>query len=249
MKRMFLIVAALSLTAVFTGCKKDNNSKTHTFYGTPANVGNGTVSSYVAINSNGTPQSLGFTFTKSMLDGLPDDGVTPTYMTMLNLPPQAAITGFDHLELDWNPRGHEPEAIYGLPHFDFHAYIVSMDELMQIVPGPDNTPVDPKYVPQDYVSGVIAVPNMGVHWLDMTSPEFNGQTFTTTYIYGFYHGNMIFGEPMITLAYLQSNPNVVLDIKQPAEFQKPGYYPTKYRISYDAKGQQYFVSLEGLVKH
>jgi hypothetical protein len=90
---------------------------------------------------------------------------------------------------------------------------------------------------------------MGVHWIDMTSPEFTGSTFTTTYIYGFYKGNMLFGEPMITLAYLQSEPDVTLDVKQPAEFKKPGYYPTKYRISYDKQQQSYSVSLEGLVKH
>lgn len=249
MKRVFVIVAALILTAFFTGCKKDDHSNGNIFYGTPQNVGNGAIRSYVEFNGKGIPQAIGFKFTKSMLTGLPNDGTTPTYMTMLDLPKEAAITGFDHLELDWNPNGHEPMNIYGLPHFDFHLYIVGMDELMQIVPGPDMTPVEPQYIPEDYESGVIAVPNMGVHWLDMTSPEFHGETFSTTYIYGFYHGNMLFGEPMITLAYLQSQPDVTLDVKQPAEFQKPGYYPTKYRISFDKKDQTYSVSLEGLVKH
>jgi hypothetical protein len=124
-----------------------------------------------------------------------------------------------------------------------------MDELMQIVPGPDLTPVDPKYVPTDYMSGVVAVPNMGVHWIDSTSAELNGSVFTTTYIYGFYKGNMLFGEPMITRDYLLKQPEVTLDVKQPAEFQKPGYYPTKYKISYNKQQQSYSVSLEGLVKH
>lgn len=249
MKKVFLIVAAFSVAALFTSCKKNDRPAVKTYYGTDAHVGNGIVRSFVTINADGVPESIGFNFTKTMLSGLPDDDKTPTYMTMLDLPAEAAVTGFNHLELDWNPNGHEPLEIYGLPHFDFHAYIVSMDELMQIVPGPDNTPVEPQYIPQDYISGVIAVPNMGVHWLDMTSPEFQGQTFTTTYIYGFYQGKMLFGEPMITLAYLQSNPDVILDVKQPAKFEKPGYYPTKYRISYNEKGQEYFVSLEGLVKH
>lgn len=248
MKKVFLLVTAFALTAVFTGCKK-NDLKSKIFYGQTANVGNGTVRSFVVLNWDGTPQSVGFNFTKSMLAGLPDDGKIPTYMTMLDLPPQAASSGFNHLELDWNPHGHEPSNIYGLPHFDFHFYIVGMDELMQIIPGPDTTSVDPKYVPKDYISGVVAVPNMGVHWVDPNSPEFNGKTFTTTYIYGFYHGSMLFGEPMITKAYLETLPNVTMDVKQPAEFQKSGYYPTKYRISYDPQGQQYFVSLEGLVKH
>ncbi len=246
---MFLLVAAFTLTAVFMGCKKNDNSKNKIFYGNPAKVGNGTIRSFVVLKADGTPESIGFNFPKSMLSGLPDDGKMPTYMTMLDLPPQAASSGFNHLGIDWNPHGHDPLNIYGLPHFDFHFYMVSMDELMQIIPGPDQTPVDPKYVPKDYVSGVIAVPDMGVHWLDMTSQEFNGKTFTSTYIYGFYHGNMVFVEPMITKDYLETLPNVTMDVKQPGEFQKHAYYPTKYSVSYDAAQQEYRVSIEGLVKH
>ncbi len=56
---------------------------------------------------------------------------------------------------------------------------------------------------------------------------------------------ILFGEPMITKAYLETLPDVTLDVKQPAEFQKPGYYPTKYRISYDKQQKIYTVLLEG----
>ena len=42
---------------------------------------------------------------------------------------------------------------------------------------------------------------MGWHWIDPLSPEFTGQPFSKTYIYGYYGGELSFVEPMITLAY------------------------------------------------
>jgi hypothetical protein len=63
MKRVFVIVAALILTAFFTGCKKDDHSNGNIFYGTPQNVGNGAIRSYVEFNGKGIPQAIGFKFT------------------------------------------------------------------------------------------------------------------------------------------------------------------------------------------
>jgi hypothetical protein len=168
---------------------------------------------------------------------------------MLDLPAEGVVTGFDHIEIDWNPNGHDPLAIYGLPHFDFHFYVAGMDELMSIVPGPDMTPIAPEYIPKDYVSGIFAVPNMGVHWTDTLAAEYHGSTFDKTFIYGFYKGEMLFVEPMISVAYLQTHPNISTDVKLPQQFQKHAWYPTKYRVAYDAPHKEYFISLEGLVKH
>lgn len=248
MKKMVLAFAVFSFTALLSGCHKDNQNKEKIYYGESKALGNGTVRSYVVLDQNKNPVSVGFNFTESALSGLPTE-VEMGNMMMLDLPPQGAVTGFNHIEIDWNPLGHEPLSIYGLPHFDFHFYIVGMDELMSIVPGPDMTPVAPQYVPKDYVSGVVAVPNMGVHWTDSLSAEFHGSVFNKTFIYGFYQGNMLFVEPMITLAYLKTHPNSTSDVKQPQQFQKSGWYPTKYRVAFDASQKQYYVSLESLVKH
>ena len=51
-----------------------------------------------------------------------------------------------------------------------------------------------------------------------TAPEFIGKPFTVTYIYGFYHGNMTFVEPMITKAFLETHPDFTLPIKQPQAY-------------------------------
>ncbi len=48
------------------------------------------------------------------------------------------------------------------------------------------------------------VPQMGAHWVDVTSPELNGSTFAQTFIYGSYDGQVNFYEPMITLDFLKN---------------------------------------------
>jgi len=247
MKKYSLIFsAALILSVSFVSCKK--NSKSGTFYGKEENVGNGTVHTFVTLNDDGNPEKIGYQFTESMLSGLPDKDAM-TNMHILNFPPEANAAGYDHAELDWNPHGHDPLPIYGYPHFDFHFYLVGTDELAKIIPGPDTVTVDPKYIPTDYETGVMAVPNMGVHWADSLSSEYQGQKFTKTFIYGFYHGKMLFVEPMITQEYLETHPDVTMPVKQPAAFQTPAYYPTQYSIHYDANKKEYTVALEGLVKH
>lgn len=245
-KYLLFFTAALILSTSFFSCKKA--SKAATYYGDETHVGNGTVRTFVTLNDNGDPQSIGYKFTESMLSGLPDnDGMDN--MFVLNFPSQASVTGFDHAELDWNPHGHDPLPIYGYPHFDFHFYTVGNGELSKIIPGPDTVSVDKQYIPKDYVSGVMAVPNMGVHWADTLSSEYHGQKFTKTFIYGFYRGKMLFVEPMITKEYLETQPNITIPVKQPAAFQKSGYYPTAYSIHFDPNKSEYTVSLEGLEKH
>ena len=162
------------------------------------------------------------------------------------MPKNKGKSFYSHVLIDWNPQGHVPLFAYGLPHFDFHFYMITPQEQSQVIPGPDTIPVDPKYIPQNYVSGMMAVPDMGTHWVDTTSGEFHGQPFTITFIYGFYHGEMTFLEPMISKACLDTKPDVTLPIKQPQAFQKHGYYPTKVHLYFDDHDQQYVIALEGL---
>ena len=238
----FLFIA---LIAGFTSCKKNDNN-VRTFYAPPVKIGNGQARTFISLQGN-SPLSIGIIMDASSLEGL--QSKEDEYSYMLDLHPQSQLLGFDHCEIDWNPRGHDPLFAYGVPHFDFHFYKISREEQSQVVPGPDTVTVAPQYIPQDYVSGVMAVPDMGTHWSDTTAPEFNGQPFTATFIYGFYHGKMTFLEPMITKAFLETKPDFILPIKQPQAFQQHGYYPTKMHLSFDNKHQQYIISLEDLVYH
>jgi hypothetical protein len=246
-KQIFLSLSVASLI-IFFSCKKSskvNDNLPGATYGTEAVLGKGTVRSFVIMNDAGKPETIGMQFSASALDNLPTDS-TKEYEFPVELPEEAKVTGFDHLAVDWNPVGHDPKPIYGLPHFDFHFYRITKEEQAAVIPGPDNVPVPETYVPKDYISGMIAVPDMGVHWVDSKAPEFTGQKFTDTFIYGFYHGELTFMEPMITREFLLTKPDFIINIKQPRAFQKQGYYPTFSHIRYDASSNEYIMTLGGL---
>ena len=62
-------------------------------------------------------------------------------------------------------------------------------------------------------------------------------------VYGFYDGKMVFIEPMMTKAFLDSKPNETKALKVPAKYPTPGRYPTSYRVAYDATAKEYHVTL------
>ena len=92
----------------------------------------------------------------------------------------------------------------------------------------------------------MAIPGHGTHWTDPTSPEFNGQPFTATLVYGFYEGRVIHLEPMVTSDFLATQPDFTAAIKLPASFSEPGLYPGSYRVRFDSAAAEYVISLEGL---
>jgi len=217
-------------------------------------LGKGAARSWVKLDRDGNPTAIGVTFDEAALDGLPTDLPHGQHGTehVLALPPQAAP--FDHIMINWNPHGHEPDNIYTVQHFDFHFYTISEQERTRITAQGDDlikTKRRPsaEFVPEGYVYAPDSeVPQMGAHWVDPLSHEFHGHAFTKTMLYGSYDGQIIFVEPMITRAYLLTKPNMTEPIKQPARYAKPGYYPTQYSIKYDAEKKEYTVSIEGMTR-
>jgi hypothetical protein len=148
--------------------------------------------------------------------------------------------------LNWNPAGHEPPGIYDLPHFDLHYYMISNEEREAMDNAKMDILPDAAYFPQTYISPGPGVPKMGNHWLDVTSPELNGQTFTQTFLMGSYNSQVIFYEPMITKAFLKSTSNFERAIPQPAKYQAAGWYPTKMRtVKHDGVTE---IIMEGFVQ-
>ncbi|RYY11325.1 MAG: hypothetical protein EOO04_35440 [Chitinophagaceae bacterium] len=146
------------------------------------------------------------------------------------------LTPFKHIGLDYNPEGHEPAAVYGLPHFDVHFYLMSETERMAIPPYEVDSSKfvavpTKEYMPVNYIALPGGVPQMGRHWADVTSPELAGQKFTQTFIYGSYNNNVTFYEPMITLDFLKVTSSFTRDIPQPSKVKVSGYYPTKMNVS------------------
>ena len=243
----FFMLLIIGLGLIFAGCV-EKQPESGTFVGETKSLGNGMVRSWVTLGDDGNPTAIGLTFTEAALSGLPTENSTEYDLA---LPEQASAMPFNHIGIDWNPKGHEPPGIYDKPHFDFHFYMISPGERNNITAtGEDmarlSKNVSPEFIPAGYVPIPGGVPRMGAHWFDPASPEFNNQSFTKTFIYGFYDGKMIFLEPMITKAFLETGQNTTDNIKLPAKYPKKSYYPTRYSVKYDAAAKEYTLSLEGM---
>ena len=261
-------IATVASVSAIVACSSSTEPEGKVVYGPSQSLGQGTARVYVSLNGSGKPVSLGVALSEGALNALPQTPLPGGGMSAVNLilglPQEAKATGFDHVMLDWNPMGHEPDMVYTLPHFDFHFYTVSESAQMAIVPSDpdfaaklDKLPAE-SYRPAGNIKLPGGVPMMGAHWVDPTSPELvpppNNKTFTRTFLYGSYDGHMIFFEPMITKAYIESLKTtagnlVTSQIKLPASYEKAGYYPTQYTLRWDGGAKEYRISLDGLVQH
>lgn len=230
--------------------KSSTPSRAGTFLGESRPLGNGAIRSWVTLDRNGHPEAIGATFSEAALSGLPAGAESAEYL--LQLPPQAEGTAFDHINVDWNVNGHPPAGIYNVSHFDFHFYTITPQERDRITAQGDdvarsNKQPSAEYMPSGYVMVPdSAVPRMGSHLANPQSRELQGQPFTRTFLYGSYDGQVIFYEPMIARSFLESRQSVTEYIKLPARYSKPGYYPTRYSVKHDPKTKEYTVSLEGM---
>ena len=264
--------ALMFISAVAAGtmaaCSKDSSTEPASpqlVYGPEQTLGSGTARVYVTLDAAGKPSTLGVALSENALTNLPQmpmgGGNPSAVMLMLALPQAAKATGFDHVMLDWNPAGHEPEHVYTLPHFDFHFYTASQAEQMAIMPSDpqfeaklEKMPAE-QYRPAGLFKLPGGVPMMGAHWVDPTSPELlpapSNKQFTGTFIYGSYDGKFIFWEPMITKAHIESAKSVagnaiVTALKTPVQYQRAGYYPDRYTVRWDASAKEYQISMDGL---
>jgi len=242
---------------------------THRQYGTPIKLGNGRARSYVVLDKD-VPLEVGIALDESALEGLRapmppmddmpggGDHVHVDFDPYVVPMPARNPTPYKFIELDWNPAGHEPANVYTLPHFDFHFYKIEVAERNAILPTDPafvaktaNVPA-PEFMPAFAFSPppLTAVPQMGVHWVDIRSPELqlppNNKRFTTTFINGTYNGAVIFQEPMITREFILSRPNVTIPIPVAARITPAGYYPSAYSITYDEQAKEHRVALTQL---
>ncbi len=258
---------------------------THRQYGTPTKLGNGMIRTYIVLDEKDSrrPLEVGVALSEQALEGLPAGTPmaghghhTMGNVLLLDLPAQNP-SPYKFVQFDWNPNGHEPEGVYTLPHFDFHFYTVPVEVRNSI------DPADPRYAQKaaNYPAAqyrypfyldaataagasaaAVTVPMMGLHWLDVRSPELQKLTgnpagwrpFTKTFIYGTWDGQFIFDEPMITRAYIlekktTADPSLadeVVPVPTAARYSLAGFYPSAYRITWDAQQKEYRVALTQL---
>ena len=217
-------------------------------------LGQGQARSWVSLDQKGNPTAVGLTFSEAALSTLPKEppADTPWTEVSLALPAQASATAFKHIGLNWNPNGHAPAKIYDTPHLDFHFYMITEAERAGITAEGEDLLRTKKQPAAEFVpAGYIYAPDseharMGAHWINPLAKELQGQTFSTTFLYGSYNGSLIFAEPMITRSFLETKTNVTELIKLPAQYARKAYYPTKYSVRYDPIKKEYTIALEGM---
>jgi len=252
--KLLMSLSSIAASMLFAGCATHMESiKPGTYEGAHTPIGQGEAYTFVTIGSDGTPTKIGIKLSESALSGLPMPTTEQEYEYNLQLPPELSSTGYKQIVLDWNPHGHSPVGVYDKPHFDFHFYVIDSGERQKITAVGDDLVRAHKAPPEQYMpTGYILppgteVPNMGAHAINPQGDEFAKHSFTKTFIYGFYDGGMIFVEPMITTAYLETKPDVHATIAVPNKYSLPAYYPTSYGVVYNKATREYEISLENLV--
>ncbi|GAB4029081.1 hypothetical protein [Spirosoma gilvum] len=237
------LVAATTLTGSIDTPKGDKKPATTIHYGESVKAGNGTLRSFVRTDEKGNPTQFGVAISEATLNSLS----TEMSHWIISPPKEADKTLIKHVAFGWMPHGHEPDGVYNVPHFDCHFYFTSSEERDGIQPNDPRFAKNPDmaYLPQGVIRDA-GVPQMGVHWIDPKSSEFQGKPFTTTFIYGALDGKVTFLEPMFTLDFLKKVKDERLSVNQPQKVEKAGYYPTEYRYVYNAAEKQYEVILENL---
>lgn len=239
-------------------------------YGAPVEVGNGRARTYVVGDQrSGDPVEVGVALDEAALEGLPATGDQgggghEHHSYVLSLPAGNG-TPYQFVELNWNPNGHGGP--YTAAHFDFHFYRVSLAERDAIDPAiPDYAARAAHFpateeLPAGYAATHLlmnltpaqaAVPRMGLHWVDLNSPELppRNQPFTATFIIGSWDGRVIFDEPMITrdfiLAQRHQATAAVIPVPAARRYTPAGLYMDGYRVSYHEKAAEYRIALTGL---
>ncbi len=268
------VTTFLVLFPTLQPCLNAQAEVTDTIAGDQKRIGKGTLRTWLKVEpKTREPRVLGVTLTESGLSGLPaesepaqegsaklklmDGGPDHTFEYELKFPPEAADTAFNHMGFNWNPVGHGPKGVFTMPHFDVHFYMATTEYRHEIVV--DLQDADPMHVktsnleppsqflPADYqLAPNTAEPRMGSHYADVTSAQLKPGNFTNIFLIGAHGGSILFWEPMLTKAYLESKPNFTGKLKLPEAYPVSGYYPTAYSVIYDHDRREFNISLDGL---
>ncbi|ELZ27273.1 hypothetical protein C474_18044 [Halogeometricum pallidum JCM 14848] len=222
-----------------------------TEWGDSVQMGDGKITTFSSVTPSSNPKYVGIHFAEGTLEGLPyaedfesgdADGrkVHGFWSKPFNLDfPENTPDPISYAGCGWNPQGHTPHGVYERPHFDLHYHIYEPKTVAGIGPGIiENLP--DRNIPDGYrlLEGGAIVPAMGAHLAPKDAPEFHGEEWTETLIWGVadvdgdgeYENTFI--EPMITLDYFQNHLTGIekRDISQPEVYPKDGYYPTTYTV-------------------
>ena len=277
---------AVALSIALASCSPERTAEPELYQGDSADLGSGDVSTYVEMDAAGDLMSIGVRLSASTLEGIPleldgsapcfdvdgdgtEDPLTECFKMLrrdLDLP-TATLQGVDpfgYVQFNYNPHGHPAPAppVYAEPHFDFHFYLVGLEDVKEIRTGTcgffmdcevferARVPVPEQYMPPAYIEVGAAAGEEGNHLLLSTSPELGDPPadFTQTFIFGSYDGHIIFYEPMIAASVFTHSLDECYEIAQPTAWEVAGPYPTRYCMRYLPDEEAYAVSLESFVR-
>jgi hypothetical protein len=227
--------------------------------GTCADVFGGQVCTWARVEG-GTLVEAGAVVPVATIEGAPAEmpmAWPPTASASIQMPgvvgDQAGIT---QLTVNWEAGGHPPGA-FMTPHFDFHFYVVPEAEIAAIDCLDERKPatlpagfVLPDIELPPHMAGMIGVPTlvglcvpkMGMHGILETEVA-RTDAFDGTMVIGYYKGEPIFLEPMISRAMLLRRQSFDLPVPVVPGFTKAS--PTHFHAEYTAASDAYRFVLSG----
>ncbi len=241
MKNIFF-ASALVFAAFLSSCSMNTMSTgTHTVNGPNVAVGLGSAHSYATLDDNQNLVTLGLYLNEAAMSTLPDSGT----MIDVALPSDVLNSSqFKSIELDYATTDPAP---YNKPHLDCHFYMMSMDQRMLITAGKDTAMhmMDTSMMPPGMMPDGSCEEMMGDHWMDTSGVEYHGGKFQSTFDYGFHRGQMVFMETMADKSSLITKNLFTGPTRRPSHFMMQGFYPSTYRVGYDATVGMYFFEIRG----
>ena len=207
------------------------------------------------VMEGGVAVELGVTFPIAVVEAVPSDAEMvwpPEELATVLLPAEARTSlGIDHLGINWEAHGHPP-ARFLTPHFDFHFYNLSPSEIRAIDCSDDTKPprlpaqhtlpdID---VPELGVLVGLCVPRMGMHAMAQEELEAT-DPFQASVMVGYYGGDVIFFEPMISRDRLLEKSDFALPVPTIENLPAGVHYPSEFRAEYDAARKQYRMVFTG----
>lgn len=198
---------------------------------------------------------LGATIPLALIEAVPSDAEMtwpPEQLATVILPAEARTAlGFDHLGINWEAHGHPPTPFL-TPHFDFHFYNLTQAEVQAIDCSDQSKPAS---LPTGYVlpdidipgMGVLVglcVPRMGMHAMAEEEIE-STDPFDASLIVGYYGGEAIYIEPMVSRERLLERSSFELPVPTIENLPAGVHYPGKFRAEYDAAERQYRLVFTG----
>ena len=198
---------------------------------------------------------LGATIPMTLIDAVPADAEMvwpPQPLVTVGLPDEVRTAlGLDHMVINWEAHGHPPTSFMA-QHFDFHFYSITQDEVRAIDCSDQSKPTT---IPSGYalpdidVPGMgvlvgLCVPGMGMHAMpesDVTAID----PFEASMMLGYYGGEPVFFEPMVSRDFLLEESSFVLPMPVVEGLPAGVRYPTEFRAEYEAARGQYRLVFSG----